>query len=134
MSHKDPKGKKKKLKSLAKLKKELWEVYRHWIYIRDNFTCFTCGKSNLIGRDCQAGHFIKASVCGIELYFHPINVNCQCSYCNGPLDGQQYIYGQKLGRKKVKELEILRIKTKDSQWDRKKYLEMIEYYKDLSTG
>lgn len=121
----------KKQKPLSKLKKELWETFRHWVYKRDNYSCFTCGKTNLMGRDCQAGHFIKASVCGIELYFHPDNVKTQCSYCNGPLDGQQYLFGQKLGKKKVKYLEKLRLITKGSQWDRQKYEKMIKKYQLL---
>jgi hypothetical protein len=127
---KTKKVKKKKLRSLSKLKQDLWEIFRHYIYKRDNFTCFTCDKTNLQGRDCQAGHFIKASVCGIMLYFDEENVHCQCSYCNGPLDGEQYLYGQKLGEMVVERIRQDRLKYKGAAWDRKKYMEMIEFYKE----
>jgi len=131
--HKYGNKKGKKQKTTAKLKKELWEIFRHWIYIRDNFTCFTCGKTNLSGVNCQAGHFIKASVCGIELNFHIDNIHTQCSYCNLFLDGNQYIYGIKLGKKIVKELNDIKLATKGKKWSREEYLEKIAYYKELLT-
>lgn len=124
----------KKLRPLSKLKKDLWEIFRHWIYIRDDHICFTCGKRTVEGTNCQAGHFIKAAVCGIFLYFHEDNVHVQCAYCNGPLDGDQYHYGIKLGKKKVKELEKLRLETKDRVWGRKEFEEKIAYYKAKIAG
>lgn len=126
--HLDPKGKskKKKLKSLAKLKKELWIVFSQYIRNRDGGKCFTCERTNLSGSNYHAGHFIKKSIGGLELYFHESNVNGQCAYCNLFLDGNQYEYGLRLG-KKAKELLLLKGKT--LSWDRKKFEEMIAYYK-----
>jgi len=115
--------------SLPKWKKEFWKVFSKYIKLRDNYICFTCGKK-VSGHDAQAGHFIPASACGLELYFHEDNVHCQCSYCNVFLQGNQYVYGQKLGEKKVKELrEILDKRNTILQYTRQDYARLIEKYK-----
>jgi hypothetical protein len=45
------------------------------------------------------------------------------------LGGNQYIYGQKLGEEKCKELYAL--KGKIEKWSEQDYLEKIEHYKNL---
>lgn len=116
--------KKAKKKSNAKLKKELWKVFSTYIRTRDKFSCFTCGRKGE-GSGIHAGHFISKSVGGIALYFHEENVHAQCYNCNINLGGNQYIYGTKLGEKKVKELyQIKNQITKDYPFEEK-----IEYYK-----
>jgi len=75
----------------------------------------------------HAGHFIPASVGGLSLYFHEKNVHAQCARCNLWLQGNQYIYGVRLGKRTVNTLNALRGKI--VKWDESDYLKKIEYYK-----
>lgn len=98
-------------------KKKLWKLFSIWIKKRDNYTCYTCGRK-AEGSGLHAGHFVPKSVGGIALYFNEDNVHAQCYNCNINLGGNQYIYGQKLGKKKVE--QILKLKgqiTKDFDYD-----------------
>ncbi len=113
--------------TLSKWKKEAWKVFTQWIKERDGYVCFTCG-AKCKSSGAHGGHFINASICGLYLYFHPDNVHCQCFRCNINLGGNQYIYGTKLGKKKVSELEKLRTKYKNLQYTKQDYLRIIEKY------
>jgi hypothetical protein len=115
-----------KKKSTAKLKKELWKIFSLYVRTRDNWTCFTCGAIGY-GYSMHAGHFIPASVGGLSLYFHEKNVHAQCARCNLWLQGNQYIYGVRLGKRTVNTLNALRGKI--VKWDESDYLKKIEYYK-----
>ena len=116
--------KKKKEVSPAKLKRKLWKVFSQFIKQRDGENCFTCGVK-CDGANAHCGHFIPKSVGGLALYFNEDNNHKQCARCNIWLGGNQYIYGQKLGEKKVKELYALKNQiTKNYPFEEK-----IEYYK-----
>lgn len=118
-----------RIKSISKLKKDLWKVFSLYIRQRDNFTCFTCGRKGE-GKGMHCGHFIPKSVGGILLYFNETNVNCQCYNCNINLGGNQYIYGKKLGKKVADEL--YRIKDQEKgKWTEENYLREIKKYKEL---
>lgn len=113
-----------KIKKPSQLKKELWKWFSLFIRLRDKGICFTCGRKSE-GKGYHAGHFIAKSVGGLALYFHEKNVHGQCYNCNINLGGNQYIYGEKLGKKVVKELFALKqVITKDFP-----YQEKIDYYK-----
>lgn len=112
---------------ISVLKRKLWKEFSLFIRTRDKFTCFTCGRLGS-GGGMHAGHFIPKSVGGIALYFHEENVHAQCYHCNINLGGNQYIYGQKLGKKAD---ELYEIKNKViEKWTVDDYLEKIKYYKD----
>ena len=119
----------KGISSVSRLKRKLWVVFSKYIKERDNYICFTCGRF-AEGAGMHSGHFISKSVGGMLLYFHEDNVHAQCYNCNINLSGNQYIYGQKLGEKKVKELyeiknQILVLTPKEKiAW----YEEKIEHY------
>ena len=127
MPHK--KQKRVKQKSLAYYRRTLWRWFALYIKLRDKYICYTCEKK-CSGRDASAGHFIPKRVGGIELWFNPKNVACQCSMCNHALQGNQYIYGIKLGKKVVKELfELFEKRVSGANWTREQYSQKIEYYK-----
>ena len=107
------------------LKRKLWEVFAKWIKQRDANTCFTCGRK-ATGSGLHAGHFVAKSVGGLALYFHEDNVHSQCFNCNINLSGNQYIYGQKLGEKKVKEL--YKIKQQTTKWTELDFEKKINHY------
>lgn len=113
-----------KKKSHAQLKRKLWPIFSMYIRKRDKGICFTCGVY-AEGSGYHAGHFIPRGVGGLALFFNESNVNGQCAKCNLYLQGNQYIYGQKLGETKVKELYALKNKiTKDFPFEK-----LIEEYK-----
>lgn len=106
-------NKKKDAPTVSKMKKKLWKVFSVFIKQRDKGICYTCG-AFCEGKNAHCGHFIPKSVGGLALYFHEDNNHLQCARCNIWLSGNQYIYGQKLGKKKVKELYKIKEKiTKD---------------------
>lgn len=117
-----------KQKSISSLKKKLWVVFSKYIRLRDNYTCFTCGRKGE-GSGIHAGHFISKSVGGIALYFHVENVHAQCYNCNINLSGNQWEYGQRLGKKTVEKLQKLRHET--NKWSIRDYEELIEEYSEI---
>ena len=122
--------KKGKLKKQSKnkipvLKRKLWKVFSLYVKKRDKNICFTCG-GYCEGKNAHSGHFIPKSVGGITLYFNENNVHCQCMNCNINLVGNQYIYGEKLGKEMV--TELYRLKQITAKWDEKIYLNGILYF------
>ena len=118
-----------KKQSISQLKKKLWKEFSLFIRQRDKFTCFTCGRKGE-GGGMHAGHFISKSVGGIALYFHEENVHAQCYNCNINLSGNQWEYGQRLGEKKVAELQ--KIRQQINKWSEVDYIKKIEYYKEIN--
>ena len=123
--------KRKKQKKLSWYKKRLWEVFAAWIKKRDGGNCFTCPATGCEGKNYHCGHFVKKSICGIELYFDERNNHGQCYNCNINLDGNQYIHGIRIGAETVSELEEIRRNTKGRVWTRADYEKKIEYYANL---
>ena len=114
---------------ITTLKRKLWKVFADYVKKRDKYTCVTCGE--VVGSyNCHAGHFIPKSVGGIVLYFHPDNVHAQCARCNIWLSGNQYLYGERLGPEKVKELYALK-NGPPQKWDAERYEYEINWYKQL---
>jgi hypothetical protein len=121
--------KKKSKAKISALKRKLWTVFSIYIRKRDKFICFTCGRHSE-GSGMHAGHFISKAVGGIALYFHEENVHAQCYNCNINLGGNQWIYGQRLGKKTVDRLYEIKNKVSE-KWTEEDYLYKIELYKKL---
>ena len=119
---------KRKVKSLAKWKKELDAIFSKYIRLRDDGQCFTCPKKDDV-KNMQNGHFVPRQY--LSLRFDERNCNCQCYACNMLYNGQPSLYAVNLKRKYgdsiIEELESVRLKeTKlDAIW----YQEKINYYK-----
>ena len=78
--------KRKRKTPLPKLKKKLWKLFSELVRRKSAneygmVRCVTCG-SEKDWREVHAGHYIPASVCGLNLYFNPLNVHPQCVGCN----------------------------------------------------
>lgn len=115
-------------KTSAQLKRKLWPIFAQYIKLRDKGICFTCG-AKVEGQALHAGHFIPKGAGGLILYFNEDNVHAQCAKCNLFLSGNQYVYGKKLGEKKVKELYALKQKiVKDFPFEKL----ILEYRQKLS--
>ena len=104
-----PLKKKSKVK-ISVLKRKLWKEFSKYIRERDKGICFTCGRK-CEGSGYHAGHFIPKSVGGIALYFNEDNVHGQCYNCNINLGGNQYEYGQRLGKEMVDKLYKIKQQT-----------------------
>ena len=88
----------KKHKSLAKLKKEVWNIFSEYIRKRDclkttstleSGKCVSCGEEHGI-KECDAGHFIPGR--GGAILFDETCVHLQCKRCNLFLNGNQLPY------------------------------------------
>src|SRR3990167_1360764 len=90
-------GKIRSWKGGVALKKNLWIIFSKFIRLRDNGTCFSCGKKD-DWRNMDAGHYIPKTA-GLSLYFDEKNVNCQCTACNRFRHGNLSQYALELRRK-----------------------------------
>jgi hypothetical protein len=111
--------------SVSKLKRRLWTEFSLFIRNRDKGICFSCGRK-VEGKGYHAGHFIAKSIGGLALYFNENNVHGQCYHCNINLGGNQWEYGQRLGKEKVEEL--MKLKQVFTKWSEQDYLDKIKYY------
>lgn len=124
------------------LKGKLWKIFSDYIRLRDfkryNGICISCGKCVLYSQ-FQAGHFAPAGNCGFALLFDEMNVNGECSYCNGFDSGHLIGYKNNLieryGKKAVLKLEeryrdshFKGITTKE--WTKLEYENKILEYKE----
>jgi hypothetical protein len=123
-----------KVLTTAKWKKKLWPLFAAWVKERDSYRCFTCQKQlEPHTSNCQAGHFIPKSTCGLDLYFNELNVHCQCFHCNINLGGYGAMYTKRMvevyGQEVVDELwrRTTNI-TKQLNWE-----ELWQRYKNPST-
>lgn len=85
-------GNKRKSKTLAKWKKELWELCKQTVRKRDGNKCVICGQQNLVGSNWHTGHLIPRSTCGALLRYDIRNLHSSCYYCNINLGGNGAMY------------------------------------------
>jgi hypothetical protein len=128
---------KAKVKTAAKLKKELWPIFslhQKLVFSEDGewCQCYTCDKPIQIGTtNCQGGHCLPKGAFK-NLYFDERAVRPQCYYCNINLGGQHYHFCQKLkleiGLESFEDMERhgKDVVKRDAQW----YREQIAYYAD----
>lgn len=79
--------KKPKKLSLSTLQKRIWNeckrIIRARYYDEDRgHVCYTCGKSDLQGSDCQTGHMLPKSTLGAYMKYDLRNLRIQCTRCN----------------------------------------------------
>lgn len=121
------------IKSISKLKKDLWKLFSLYIRTRDNFTCVTCAKKGE-GSQIHAGHFITGATCTAKLYFDEMNVHAQCYHCNINLSGNWVRYEafmiSQYGNGKVDELKLRRTLEMGHKVDTFWYEEKIKFYKE----
>lgn len=92
---------KKRLPSLARRKKVLWELCKQITrarYIKEDGTweCYTCGSRIDVPKKAQTGHCINAAFGGIRLRFDLRNLRVQDHYCNINLGSNGAVYLMKL--------------------------------------
>lgn len=72
--------KKKRVKPLGKIRKEVEKLAKLVAKIRDKWTCQKCGKK-VVGSDAHGSHIIPVSH-GNSLRFNPKNILCMCYHCH----------------------------------------------------
>lgn len=86
----------KKTSSLAKLKKQLWQLCREIQIKRYGSDCYTCTSKNLEGSSRHLGHFISSSICSTEMRYDLDNLRVQCYACNIHKSGNWLAYEKHL--------------------------------------
>lgn len=118
-----------KKKTISKLKSEADRVFSFWIRVRDNFTCFTCGKRGETS-SIQNGHYISRAI--NVLRYDERNCNAQCVSCNVFKHGNIPEYAIRLqikyGDSILKELHEK--KQEFHQFSRQELEGIIEKYKE----
>lgn len=127
---------KRKPKSVAKLKKDLWKVFSRYIRIRDalettgyisDAKCVTCFRVYPVTA-MDAGHFLSRR--HTSILFDETNVSAQCVGCNYG-GGEQYLYSKRIVEKYGQEgLErLLRMKEETKKYTPKELTGLIVEYK-----
>lgn len=124
-----PVGKSKPRKApsvLRSLRNKLWELCKAITRKRYGNTCYTCGKTPLVGSGWQTGHFIPRSICGLTLRYELRNLRPQCYGCNIDRGGNGAIFyhnlvrdeGQEYVDRLFAEKELTLKETKDFYFDK----------------
>jgi len=109
-------------------KKKFWETFTKFIKERDGWQCFTCDKF-ATGWGMHGGHFVTASTCPPSLYFDEDNVHAQCADCNLRNEGNHYVYGMRLGKRRANRLIKMRHKFRGEVWTIAEYEDKTAEYK-----
>jgi hypothetical protein len=132
--------KKKKLPTIAKVKKDLQALVNSYIRKRDSkdgwFTCISCGKT-LPTVNMNAGHWIPVSKSQF-LRFNDLNINGECQGCNCFSEYHLIPYRKnliaKIGLESVEALERTAEEVKLYKWTRPELEQIETYYTQLLKG
>ncbi len=94
--------------NFRKQQDKLWKLCKQITLNKYGNTCYTCGRTNLEGSNCQLGHFLPSGACGAFLRYDLRNLRIQCYHCNINLGGNGAEYYQRMvtevGQRKVNQL------------------------------
>lgn len=109
-----------KKRTISVVRKELWEVCRILVFREHGNDCYTCGQTDLQGRNLQCGHFITQSTCSTELAYDLRNLRPQCFSCNINKSGNWLAFETRLiedhGQSYVDELKTRNKQTKGNKY------------------
>jgi len=92
------KPKKKKIKTVTKLKKEIWVECKRIIRLKYGNKCYTCPNENLEGSNWHTGHGKTNGALSLKYKLDLRNLRPQCYNCNVNLNGMTDIFISKLER------------------------------------
>ncbi len=132
---------KKKNKTPAQLKKQLWElckqITRKTYENKDGlWTCYTCDRRIDEPAKAQTGHFIPSGSCGAFLRFDLRNLRIQDYYCNINLGGNGAEFYKRMVKESGQEYvdQLFRDKQKIVKADSLFYLQKIREYTEKLEG
>lgn len=134
---------KKKLKSIAKLRKDADDAFSLWIRTRDNFRCFYAGAEGFgnCGGYLQCSHIIGKGACP-ALRYEPNNAVTVCRdhhlfgwHSNNPAPYVNYLISKMPENYKWLEEQFMEYKTKTAQGiifkqNREYFMEIIKTFKN----
>lgn len=123
----------KRIPTVTKLKKQLWEECKRIIRARHGFTCYTCGAKT---DHPHTGHFIPSSICSAEMRYSLDNLRPQCFRCNIHLSGNWVAYEAHLivdhGRDFPEQLKQKNRDTIGQQYDSLWYEAKLKEYQQIT--
>lgn len=122
--------KRRKATPQKKLKQKLWELCKQLTRLKYGNTCYTCGKTELVGSNWHTGHFIASSICGLYLRYDLRNLRPQCYRCNINLSSNgSMFYRNMVEREGIEYIEgIFRDKERITKSSIVFYEKLIEEY------
>jgi len=124
--------KRRKKGEITKLKAKLWQICRQ---IKNETTCYTCGRQNLTGSNRQLGHYIASSLCSVPTRYSLDNLRIQCYNCNINKSGNTLQFRRNLikevGIDAVNALEEYNETLKGKVYPKQWFLDKITEYKKL---
>lgn len=126
-------------KTLPQLRRKLWQVMSkalgdRWRNEDGSTDCYTCDRNIPKGGKVDRGHCWPKRIYK-GLYFDARTIRAQCFRCNGPGQGEQYIFVNKLGKEyHPKEFAAI-LKKKDKDWptDKGWYIRQIKRWQSGSS-
>lgn len=124
--------KKKSKQLISKIQRTLWQLCKEIIRKIHGPTCYTCGRTGLIGSNWHTGHLWPKAALGAYLKYDLRVLRSQCYNCNINLGGNGAVFYskmlQEIGPEKMAELEADKQKSVKA-YDH--YVKLIEDYQNL---
>lgn len=117
---------------ISKIQRLLWEECKRIIKARYKSTCYTCGKTGLVGSNRHTGHMLAKASLGAYLKYDLRLLRPQCYHCNINLGGMGALFIEKMRKIEGDEYvdQILRDRNKTVKaYDH--YLLLLEQYKNI---
>ena len=117
-------------KKLSKKLDVIFSKYIRWYYADANgyVECYTCGITKPV-KEMQCGHFQSRRHYATR--WHTDNCKPQCVKCNMFMQGNIWVYGNKLKAEigDVKFNKLIQLSNSTVKYTQQDYLDMLEYYK-----
>ena len=117
-------------KKLSKKLDVIFSKYIRWYYADANgyVECYTCGVTKPV-KEMQCGHFQSRRHYATR--WHTDNCKPQCVKCNMFMQGNIWVYGNKLKAEigDVKFNKLIQLSNSTVKYTQQDYLNMLEYYK-----
>ena len=117
-------------KKLSKKLDVIFSKYIRWYYADANgyVECYTCGITKPV-KEMQCGHFQSRRHYATR--WHTDNCKPQCVKCNMFMQGNIWVYGNKLKAEigDVKFNKLIQLSNSTVKYTQQDYLNMLEYYK-----
>lgn len=122
--------KKKSSQKISVVQRQLWDLVREYIRAKYGNTCYTCGKTGLVGSNWHTGHMYAKASLGAYLKYDERVLRPQCYDCNINKGGMGAVFYRKMLAEKgqvfmdnLDQDRNISVKAMDH------YLEQIEEYK-----
>lgn len=125
--------------ALKKLEEKLWDLCRKIIFKIYGRTCYTCGQTNLEGRNLQCGHYFPKGALGAKMKYDIRILRPQCFNCNINYGGMGGVFrermAEEIGRDEEKKLFLECQSSKSRTVKSSEYYPILiaDYEKKLST-